>query len=159
MERFDLYRKDHVAIGRTADRGAKLADDEFGLIVHVWIQSEDNHYLITRRAMEKTFGGLWECPGGGVIAGESSLDAALREVREETGLILKPAHGTCIHACLYESIHMICDVWLFKQAIDLSMANPQREEVMDIRLATAEEIRSLCRSRAFVPVYGYLDML
>jgi 8-oxo-dGTP pyrophosphatase MutT (NUDIX family) len=35
--------------------------------------------------------GWWELPGGGIDPGESYLEAAVREIKEETGLVLDPA--------------------------------------------------------------------
>ncbi len=42
--------------------------------------------LLVRRAAHRIFPGLWQCVTGGVEAGERVPLAALREVREETGL-------------------------------------------------------------------------
>lgn len=59
----------------------------------VVIRRADGHVLIIRRAMGMVFGGRWAFPGGSVDpadAAETELDraanAAIREVREETGL-------------------------------------------------------------------------
>ena len=40
---------------------------------------------------DQTPDGWWELPGGGIDPGESYLEAAVREIREETGLVLEPA--------------------------------------------------------------------
>jgi 8-oxo-dGTP pyrophosphatase MutT (NUDIX family) len=42
--------------------------------------------LLLRRAVHRIFPGLWQCVTGGIEPGERVPDAALREVREETGL-------------------------------------------------------------------------
>jgi 8-oxo-dGTP pyrophosphatase MutT (NUDIX family) len=41
--------------------------------------------LLIRRAPDRIFPGLWQCVTGGIEPGERVPDAAMREVREETG--------------------------------------------------------------------------
>lgn len=56
--------------------------------------------LIQRRPVTSMLGGLWEFPGGKIEPGETAANAAMREVREETGLDVQPgrAYGTVRHA-------------------------------------------------------------
>ena len=49
--------------------------------------------MISKRAPAKTAPGMWETTGGGAIAGEDGLEAAVREVREELGIALRPENG------------------------------------------------------------------
>ena len=51
--------------------------------------------LLTRRAQHmRTFPGVWVPPGGGVEAGDAEMiDAAVRELREETGVAVGPEEG------------------------------------------------------------------
>lgn len=50
------------------------------------VVQRDDTYLVARRPGHKRHGGLWEFPGGKVLAGESMLDAVSRELLEELGV-------------------------------------------------------------------------
>src|SRR4051812_12551960 len=43
--------------------------------------------LVGKRPSQKRHGGLWEFPGGKTEAGETDQQAALRELREELGIL------------------------------------------------------------------------
>lgn len=46
----------------------------------------DGRFLLCRRPPEKRHGSMWEFPGGKLEEGESMLEAAIRELREELRL-------------------------------------------------------------------------
>jgi len=50
------------------------------------VLSEKSLVLIAKRPKDKSYGGLWEFPGGKLEIGESPSDAAKRELREELGI-------------------------------------------------------------------------
>ncbi|MEZ4424986.1 MAG: NUDIX domain-containing protein [Gemmatimonadota bacterium] len=59
---------------------------EVGIRVLACVLRRGPALLICRRPDHKRHGGLWEFPGGKVEPGESDLDAARRELREELDL-------------------------------------------------------------------------
>ena len=55
-------------------------------IVIALLQNAAGLFYLQRRAAGQHLAGLWEFPGGKVEAGESSLEALNRELREECGI-------------------------------------------------------------------------
>ena len=97
MELWDLYDEHRAPLGRTHQRGLPLAPGEYHLAVIVVIVNSRGEVLLTRRSPEKAVcPGWWENTGGAVQAGETSLQAILRELREETGLTPQPQELTLL---------------------------------------------------------------
>jgi len=57
--------------------------------IAVGVVCKNGRLLITRRPPEGLLGGLWEFPGGKLHEGESPEAACIREIREETGLVVE----------------------------------------------------------------------
>lgn len=47
---------------------------------------EDGKYLLLRRAGEQDYQQMWSLPGGGIDEGETAIEAAFREFKEECGV-------------------------------------------------------------------------
>lgn len=57
---------------------------ERAAVVSACLIKKDNRYLLVQEAQQKAYG-LWNLPAGHVDKGEKIREAAIREVKEETG--------------------------------------------------------------------------
>jgi 8-oxo-dGTP pyrophosphatase MutT (NUDIX family) len=115
----------------------------------------DGKFLITKRVMTKAWApGWWEVSGGAAQAGEESLDAVIREVKEETGLDV----SGCTDAYQFtykrenpgEGDNYFVDVYRFVLDFTEDDLCLQEAETDGCRLATAEEIRALAEEGIFL---------
>jgi 8-oxo-dGTP pyrophosphatase MutT (NUDIX family) len=62
-------------------------------VVRVVVLDAANQVLLlqTRDLGNPVFGTSWELPGGGMEPGETYIEAAVRELKEETGIRIEPA--------------------------------------------------------------------
>ena len=153
-ELWDVYDENGQLTGRTHRRGDMLQGQDYHLVVHAWVRRSDGRFLLTKRAPNKGWPNMWECTGGSAVAGEDSLTAALRELREETGLIIPPERGRVVHS--YRKDHYFCDVWLFQYDFRPEEIRLLENETCGVMCATAEEILQLRRDGLLVP-YGYME--
>lgn len=91
MEEWDIYDRNCEKIGKTCIRGKyQLQENEYHLVVHIWLFTQDGKILLTQRAPNKETAPLkWECIGGSIVKGENPIDGAIRELKEEIGIELK----------------------------------------------------------------------
>lgn len=161
METWDLYTKDRLLTGRTHIRGVELSEELYHLVVHAWIKNRNNEYLISQRSANRpTFPLMWECVGGSVLAGESSLEGALREIREEVGLSLPADSGVCVDSVCRKVIHGkkfndILDIWLFQYDGDITLENATTDEVAQVKWMTPPQIQQLLDSGELVDTLSY----
>lgn len=74
--------------GVTLVRGEELPDDIFHLVCEIAVRHKDGQYLLMQRDLRKNFGGMWELSAGGsALKGESPMECAVRELKEETGIL------------------------------------------------------------------------
>lgn len=90
-EVWDLTDAEGNSLGRTHARSdPELPAGAFHIVAATWAVRPDGAVLVAQRAANKTYPFEWEFPAGSALAGESSRDAAARELGEEAGIRVDP---------------------------------------------------------------------
>ena len=87
-ELWDAYDREGNPLGFDLVRGEPCPEDVYHLVAEVYAVTHDGRVLVTQRHPDKTWGLHWEVTGGSVVKGETPLQGAVRELREETGLLV-----------------------------------------------------------------------
>ena len=161
MEIWDLYNEKGELLNKTHIRGEELPDDGFHLVVHVWIKNAQGKFLISQRAKTRPTNPLkFECVGGSVVAGENSLQAALRETEEEVGVKLDEIKGQIIYQKTRgiidgKKFNDIMHVWLFDYDGDVDLSKATTDEVESVCWLSYDEIISYFDQKKMVPSLDY----
>jgi len=141
-ELFDLYDNDRNALGRVHQRGFPLPSDIYHVVVSVWTINERQQILLTLRSEQKhLMPNLWESTSGAVQAGESSLEAALRELQEETGIVAQPDEIACIGTTRKASSFV--DIFVVRKSVDLSEIVLQEDETVAVKWVTFSQLQAM----------------
>lgn len=148
MELVDIYDKKREKTGKKKDRH-DLINGEYRISAHVWIL-DNNKLLIQQRALHsKRFPGLWSQTAGGVDANETSLQACVRECREEIGLNVK--QDNIFYVGSYARTNDIVEIYLIEQEVDLKKLTMQKSEVNAIKMVTFDEFDKMISNGEVVP--------
>ncbi len=150
MERFDLYDIHRNRTGETLERGNKVPEGYYRLVVHVCIFGNDGRMLIQKRQPFKNgWSGMWDITAGGsALAGDTSQQAAARELREEVGIYydlegIRPAMTIYFDGGFN-------DIYTINMDVDIDKLQLQTSEVEQVAWATEEEILDMLHRKEFV---------
>lgn len=155
-EYWDIYDENKELTGRTMKRNDwNMQPGDYHLTVLGVVRHTDGRYLITKRVMTKAWApGWWEVSGGGVMAGEDSYGAVLREVREETGLDVSGWDGGYLFSYKRdnpeEKDNYFVDIYRFTGDFTEADLHLQEAETDGWMLADSEEIRTFAEQGIFL---------
>ncbi|MFV0352190.1 MAG: NUDIX hydrolase [Oscillospiraceae bacterium] len=142
MEIWDLYDANRTPLHQTHTRGTPVPKGFYHIVVEVWTVNNKGEVLLTLRSPTSvTYPNQWETTCGSVLAGETSLNGALRELNEETGI----AAGA-------EQIHFVktfckntsfVDVYLVCKDVAIQKIVLQSGETSAARWATFAEVKQM----------------
>ncbi len=160
-EYIDIYDENRNLTGEKLPRKSRLKKGQFMMYVLALIENADGKFLITQRAFDKKWAaGDWEIPGGGAVAGESSMEAICREVAEETGLDLSSCENRVIYSYVNEDLergdNYFVDIYRFRADFQAEDVTIQKSEAVDWKLASFDEITELGEKGHFLH-YGRLQ--
>lgn len=133
-ELWNLVDGKGVATGIKYERDSldPIPDGLYHLAVEVWFKPSYKELLLTQRHPDKPNGLKWECTCGSALYGESSFEAAQRELSEELG----------VNVSLYELEYLdtlvegncLVDVFLIERSSPMPGFILQAEEVVNYKL-------------------------
>lgn len=158
VEMFDNKRK---SLNKKVERYTHI-EGEYSQGAHVWIINSKGELLIQKRTpTKKLYPNLWSITSGGTDTGETTLETAFREVKEELGITLKPEELELMMS--YKRNHDFVDVYLARKDIKLEDIVMQEEEVAEVRWVKPEELEELIKEnqtpKSLEMYFGFLRKL
>jgi len=140
IERWDVVDQDRRPLGKTHVRGEQLAAGTYHTVIEVFTFDVNGNVLLSQRHPDKTYPLLWEGTGGSVLAGETSRDGAVRELREEIGLSVEAEQLEWV-ATLRRATYFL-DLYRYQTDAPLQLDELilQEDEVVAVRLVDWSEL-------------------
>ncbi len=91
MEYIDIFDENNNPTGEIKEKNLAHEQGDFHRTAHIWIINDKNELLLQKRsASKKSHPNCWDISGAGHIrAGETVIQGAIRELKEELGVSVK----------------------------------------------------------------------
>lgn len=157
-ELWDIYDENRNKTGKIAEREiTKFEKGEFHIVVSAIIMNSKNEILISQRAPHKKHPLKWECNGGSILAGETSLEGMIRELKEELGLEFSKEEGVLLETIKREQFKFpdFKDIWLFRKDIDIKDLTFSDGEAIAAKWVTIEEFLRMYENEEIVKTVNF----
>ncbi len=156
MEKWDIYDKHRRLTGKQMVRGEAFEEGAYHLVIHVCLFNEKGEMLIQQRQSDReSWSSMWDVTvGGSALSGETSQEAAQREIKEEIGLTLELSNVR--PSLTINFVHGFDDYYLLEGNVDIDKLPLPTEEVKQVKWASKEEIIHKIREGTFIPYHESL---
>lgn len=152
-ELWDAYDREGNLLGFDLVRGEPMPQGVWHMVVEILSLTPDGRVLVTKRHPDKSWGGRWEYTGGAIVKGETPLQAAVRELREETGITVSQEELHPVYVEARQGIDGYATIYnCFVQVFDpaAQTIRLQEGETVDVRLLPYEDFLEFILTEAFV---------
>lgn len=157
MEYIDIYTKLGEKTGKSMEKTMAHEQGLYHRAVHVWILNKKGELLIQRRSKNKrTFPGMLDISFAGHISkGENSLEAVVREGKEELGIDIDFEKLEYIFSFRKEFIieenkyyeNEIADVYIYEKEIEIDEFEFLDKEVEDVRYIDFRKLEKMWKEK------------
>lgn len=145
MEKRDLYDIRKRKIGKTINKGEKIPDNAYTIVVSMFIQNNEGKILIEKRSKEK--GGVYGLISGHPTAGQTSLQGIITETKEEIGVDIEKEQIKILKEG--RKGNTFFDIYYTNKNVEISSLKLQKEEVDSVHWFTIDEIKKLINQSLF----------